>query len=72
MSLPSFPNVDLFSAGIDALHGVRVARNPSHNRGGVRVFDRLGEDSSDLAAARRGKAQRQVASDRGRGMVRYE
>jgi hypothetical protein len=28
-----FPNVDLFSAGINALNGVLVARNPSHNRG---------------------------------------
>ena len=33
MDLPSFPNVDLFSAGINALNGVLVARNPSHNRG---------------------------------------
>ena len=33
MNLPSFPNVDLFSAGINALYGVLVARNPSHNRG---------------------------------------
>src|SRR5260370_24044400 len=33
MTLPSFPNVDLFSAGINALYGVLVARNPSHNRG---------------------------------------
>lgn len=33
MSLTSFPNVDLFSAGINALNGVLVARNPSHNRG---------------------------------------
>ena len=33
MTLPSFPNVDLFSAGINALNGVLVARNPSHNRG---------------------------------------
>ena len=32
MNLPSFPNVDLFSAGINALNGVLVARNPSHNR----------------------------------------
>jgi uncharacterized membrane protein YeiH len=31
--LPSFPNVDLFSAGINALNGVLVARNPSHDRG---------------------------------------
>jgi uncharacterized membrane protein YeiH len=33
MTLPSFPNVDLFSAGINALNGVLVARHPSHNRG---------------------------------------
>lgn len=33
MNLPSFPDVDLFSAGINALNGVLVARNPSHNRG---------------------------------------
>jgi uncharacterized membrane protein YeiH len=33
MYLPSFPNVDLFSAGINALNGVLVARHPSHNRG---------------------------------------
>jgi uncharacterized membrane protein YeiH len=33
MTLPSFPSVDLFSAGINALNGVLVARNPSHNRG---------------------------------------
>jgi uncharacterized membrane protein YeiH len=33
MTLPSFPNIDLFSAGINALNGVLVAQNPSHNRG---------------------------------------
>ena len=33
MNLPSFPNIDLFSAGINALNGVLVARHPSHNRG---------------------------------------
>ena len=33
MNLPSFPNVDLFSAGVNALNGVLVARHPSHNRG---------------------------------------
>src|SRR5258707_15814424 len=33
MTLPSYPNVDLFSAGINALNGVLVACNPSHNRG---------------------------------------
>jgi uncharacterized membrane protein YeiH len=33
MTLPNFPQVDLFAAGINALNGVLVARNPSHNRG---------------------------------------
>jgi len=33
MDLPSFPNVDLFAAGVNALYGVLVARNPSHDRG---------------------------------------
>jgi uncharacterized membrane protein YeiH len=33
MNLPSFPNLDLFSAAVNALNGVLVARNPSHNRG---------------------------------------
>ena len=33
MYLPSFPHVDMFSAGINALYGVLVARQPSHNRG---------------------------------------
>jgi uncharacterized membrane protein YeiH len=33
MNLPSFPNVDLFSAGINALYGMLVARQPSHDRG---------------------------------------
>ncbi len=33
MNLPSFPNVDLFSAGINALYGALVASQPSHNRG---------------------------------------
>src|ERR1700730_14100546 len=33
MYLPSFPHVYQFSAGINALNGVLVARNPSHNRG---------------------------------------
>jgi len=33
MNLPSFPNIDLFSAGINALNGVLVARHPSHDRG---------------------------------------
>jgi hypothetical protein len=30
MNLPNFPYVDLFSAGINALNGVLVARHPSH------------------------------------------
>src|ERR1700756_4668707 len=33
MNLPDFPHVDEFAAGINALNGVLVARNPSHNRG---------------------------------------
>jgi uncharacterized membrane protein YeiH len=33
MNLPSFPNIDLFSAGVNALNGVLVARHPSHERG---------------------------------------
>jgi uncharacterized membrane protein YeiH len=33
MNLPSFPNIDLFSAGVNALYGVLVASHPSHNRG---------------------------------------
>jgi len=33
MNLPSFPHIDLFAAGINALNGVLVARNPSHDRG---------------------------------------
>jgi len=33
MILPSYPSVDLFAAGINALNGVLVARNPSHDRG---------------------------------------
>jgi uncharacterized membrane protein YeiH len=33
VDLPSFPNLDLFAAGINALNGVLVARNPSHDRG---------------------------------------
>ena len=33
MVLPSFPHLDLFSAGINSLNGVLVARNPSHDRG---------------------------------------
>jgi uncharacterized membrane protein YeiH len=33
MTLPNFPDIDLFSAGINALYGVLLASNPSHNRG---------------------------------------
>ena len=33
MDLPNFPHIDLFAAGINALNGVLVARNPAHNRG---------------------------------------
>jgi uncharacterized membrane protein YeiH len=33
MNLPSFPQVDMFSAGINALYGVLVARQPTHDRG---------------------------------------
>ncbi len=33
MNLPSFPEVDMFSAGINALYGILVAGQPSHNRG---------------------------------------
>jgi len=33
MYLPSYPDVDKFSAGINALYGMLVARQPSHNRG---------------------------------------
>ena len=32
-SSPSFPYVDLFAAGINALNGALIARNPKHNRG---------------------------------------
>ena len=32
MTLPSFPQLDMFSAGINALYGVLVAGQPSHNR----------------------------------------
>jgi uncharacterized membrane protein YeiH len=33
MNLPSFPHVDMFSAGVNSLYGMLVARQPSHNRG---------------------------------------
>jgi uncharacterized membrane protein YeiH len=32
MDLPSFPKVDLFAAGINALNGALIACSPSHNR----------------------------------------
>lgn len=32
MNLPNFPEIDLFSAGINALYGVLVASQPSHDR----------------------------------------
>jgi uncharacterized membrane protein YeiH len=33
MTLPNYPQLDMFSAGINALYGVLVAGQPSHNRG---------------------------------------
>jgi uncharacterized membrane protein YeiH len=33
MTLPNFPQLDMFSAGTNALYGVLVAGQPSHNRG---------------------------------------
>jgi len=33
MNLPNFPQLDMFSAGINALYGVLVAGQPSRNRG---------------------------------------
>jgi uncharacterized membrane protein YeiH len=33
MNLPSFPHVDMFSAGVNSLYGMLVARQPSHDRG---------------------------------------
>jgi uncharacterized membrane protein YeiH len=33
MNLPSFPSVDMFSAGVNALAGVLDASHPTHNRG---------------------------------------
>jgi hypothetical protein len=38
MALPSFPNIDLFAAGVTALYGVLVARNP-HTIGDTRWRD---------------------------------
>jgi uncharacterized membrane protein YeiH len=46
VDLPSFPNIDLFSAAVNALYGVLVAANPSHNRGytfwGLMIMGYLG------------------------------
>jgi hypothetical protein len=48
-----FSEVDLFSAGINALNGVLVARNPSHNRGytvaGLLIMAYFGGIGSGLA-----------------------
>lgn len=33
MDLPSFPRIDLFAAGVNALSATLVARSPKHNRG---------------------------------------
>jgi len=33
MNLPNFPQLDLFSAGVNALYGTLQARQPSHDRG---------------------------------------
>jgi uncharacterized membrane protein YeiH len=33
MTLPNYPQLDMFSAGVNALYGVLVAGQPSHNRG---------------------------------------
>src|SRR5271156_3717804 len=33
MTLPNFPQVDMFSAGVNSLYGVLLAGQPSHNRG---------------------------------------
>ena len=33
MTLPNYPQLDMFSAGINGLYGVLVAGQPSHNRG---------------------------------------
>jgi uncharacterized membrane protein YeiH len=46
VDLPSFPNVDLFSACVNALYGVLIARDASHNRGysvaGLLIFGFFG------------------------------
>jgi uncharacterized membrane protein YeiH len=33
MILPNYPQLDMFSAGVNALYGVLIAGQPSHNRG---------------------------------------
>jgi uncharacterized membrane protein YeiH len=33
MILPNYPQLDMFSAGVNALYGVMIAGQPSHNRG---------------------------------------
>src|SRR5579863_3664553 len=33
MTLPNFPQVDMFSAGVNSLYGVLLAGQPSHNCG---------------------------------------
>jgi hypothetical protein len=54
MVLPSFPNVDLFSAGVNALNGAVVAQNRSHNRGytaaGILIMGFLGISQVVLSA----------------------
>jgi hypothetical protein len=41
MYLPSFRNLDLFSAGVNALNGVLVARNPSSGAALVSLLFRV-------------------------------
>ena len=46
MNLPNFPDLDLFSAAVNALNGAIVGQNPSHNRGytfaGILIMALLG------------------------------
>jgi uncharacterized membrane protein YeiH len=46
MDLPSFPDIDLFSAAVNTLYGVLIAADPSHNRGftfwGLMIMGYLG------------------------------
>jgi uncharacterized membrane protein YeiH len=53
MNLPSLPNADLFSAGVNALNGVLVARSPTHNRGyslaGLPITAFFGGTGSDVS-----------------------